>query len=151
MGAIHWSLTAGAATKVSDAHKNLLKIFPRGDEGLITDANNLLDAAEQIMEIRKKTSAQRIGNKYFSAQAAFWSEHYYECCTKVIETHLSSPASVHNEWKKIACSAKKTAFYLSQAAKKEKKMGGYLLALYDQCRANYHVARNRKMIALLLE
>ena len=151
MDAIHWSLTAGAATKVSNAHKNLLKIFPRGDECLITDANNLLYAAEQAMEIRKKTSTQRIGNKYFSAQAAFWSEHYDECCTKVMETHLPSLASVHNGWKQAACSAKKVAFYWSQAAKHEDKKGVNLLALYDQYRADYHAASNRIMIAFLLQ
>jgi len=150
MDAIHWSLTAGAATKVSDAHKNLLKIFPCGDECLITYANNLLYAAEQAMEIRKKTSTQSIGNKYFSAQAAFWSEHYYECCTKVIETYLPSLASVHNGWRQAACSAKKVAFYLSRAAKHENQKGVNLLALYDQYRADYHTARNRIMIASLL-
>jgi hypothetical protein len=148
--AINWSLTAGAATTVSDAHKNLLEIFPSGDESIITYANNLLYAAEQAMEIRKKASIQTIRNKYFSAQAAFWSEHYYECCTKVIETYVSSLSSVHSRWKQAASSAKNVVFYLSRAAKHENKKGVNLLNLYDQCRADYHSTRNRKMIASLL-
>jgi len=144
--AIKWSLAAAAAAQVREAHTQLLELFPIGDQCLITHWNNLLHAAEETMQLRKNSTSLKKKN-ILSDHAAFWSEHYYDCYTKVIEAYMSSYPLANREWEIATKGAKHVASLWKHFKKLETKRSFTLARLYQQRRALYAEKKYRRMIS----
>jgi hypothetical protein len=106
----------------------------------------LLHAAEEAMQLRKKRASLKKENIHWD-HAAFWSEHYYDCYTRVIENYIPTNPSASGEWEKVAKGAKHVASLWKHFEDLETKQRFTLACLCYKRRALYAEQKNRRMIS----